>query len=246
MDSKKYNVIIVILSIIVIGLMIVIGLFLTNKISFNNNDNVNNTTNVDSSKDDVDSSTSSSLSDSDKYASVINNYKSALEFLDSSSDYNTVSNKYPDFNFELFINGKKGYYSFYDIDKDGNNELIISSLSGNEYTYADVYTYNNGAKKLDLKIAERNQFGFYDNGVIFTRGSGGANYGGYEFYKLSNGYNLSNIGSYTYEYNNNVVSIKCNSNCNSKNYSSLDDLANDFSNNSESILSSSLSWNLIK
>ena len=73
---------------------------------------------------------------------------------------------------------------FYDIDKNGTDELIL----GTSNAMAVIYTFDKNTNKpvfvYALDTIERGNLSIYDNGIIFSAGSGGAMLNVYEFGKM--------------------------------------------------------------
>ena len=95
------------------------------------------------------------------------------------------------------------WYSLYDIDKNGVNELIISDKNDGSGNIYDIFTYANGKiYSLHNEISgsysseysswgERTQISLYKNGVIGIYGSGGAYAHGMSFYRIgTDGYSM--------------------------------------------------------
>lgn len=182
------------------------GWFLANASNKQNNDtetkNANvNTTNAEErvsnsdTTENTDSNKKSELTVKEMYNNLINDYKKAMSEYDQE-DVNSEENiakKYDLVSSSLITHvnrykeqGTKLTYSIYDIDKNGIKELIVCA---NEAPGA-IYTYDSKEEK-PVKIffqdtLERGSLSIYDNGVIFSQGSGGAFLHYYEFGKISN------------------------------------------------------------
>ena len=158
------------------------------------------------------------LTDEEKYESVLNEYKNAISefsFEDISSE-ESIENKYGMVSLTLIEHvtrykddGIKLTYNFYDIDKNGVNELLVGA-SG---SIGAIYSYDSNTKKptkvLFQSTLERGNLDVYDNGVILSGGAGGAALHYYEFGKIaSNGTSYELLESIEEEYiENNEVPI---------------------------------------
>ena len=96
-------------------------------------------------------------------------------------------------------------YVYYDINKDGNNELIVvfSSPSA-QYHIAEIYTYDGNKASMFIPqqgcLGERCSATLYDNGIIYFYGAGGARVHGLTFYKIGdNGYSIEIVKDYGVE-----------------------------------------------
>ncbi|MBD5095682.1 MAG: hypothetical protein HDT40_01545 [Lachnospiraceae bacterium] len=76
-------------------------------------------------------------------------------------------------------------YTFYDINSDGIEELIVGDI---EHSFIfDVYTYQDEQAILIAQSAERHQYDICEDGKLSTKGSNGAATTFYEFYVLEAG-----------------------------------------------------------
>lgn len=136
------------------------------------------------------------LADEETYKTVIDNYRNAMQEYKNrgitsdreiETEYELVSTTLIEHVARYEHNGVKIAYGFYDIDKNGVDELIV----GAEGNIGAIYTYdktNNKVEKIHyLDTMERGRTAVYDNGVIFSQGAGGAMLHYYEFGKISNG-----------------------------------------------------------
>ena len=95
------------------------------------------------------------------------------------------------------------WYSLYDIDKNGVDELIISDKNDGAGNIYDIFTYANGdIYSLHNELygsyssyggswGERSKISLYKNGVIGIYGSGGANVHEIDFYRIgTDGYSM--------------------------------------------------------
>ena len=163
------------------------------KSSSNNSTNSAVQNNVEQDVKPNDVQNTQTVSDAEKYKEVIDEYKNAMGEvnLENIGD-EEILNKYPLISETLVTHvarykdeGVKLTYSFYDIDKNGVNELLVGA-SG---SVGAIYTYD-GANNTPAKIyfqdtMERGNLEIYDNGVILSSGSGGAALHYYEFGKIA-------------------------------------------------------------
>ena len=134
------------------------------------------------------------IENADIYKDILNDYENALaeyDFEDLDSDAK-IEKKYPLVNISLIEhiaryadNGVKLTHAFYDINKDGIDELIV----GAENACGAIYSYNKESNEVVkiyfLDSFERANLEIYDNGVISMEGSGGATIHLYEYGKIS-------------------------------------------------------------
>lgn len=96
------------------------------------------------------------------------------------------------------------YYSYYDIDKNGVPELLISMGNDEDVgEIVDVFGLN-GSEAVCIQgndsLGDRSRLTIYADGTLYREDSGGASIGEYTFYRLtSNGYELEVIKRYTYD-----------------------------------------------
>ena len=157
----------------------------------NTQENVTN----DSGNAEVITDKTQSSTDEKKYESIINNYKNALaeyDLEDIDSDTN-IEQKYPMVNLSLLMHiarysseGVKLTFAFYDVDKNGVNELIVGADNAIGAIYSFDRVSNKPVKIYFQETLERGNLLIYDNGVIFSEGSGGAALHYYEFGKIAN------------------------------------------------------------
>lgn len=223
------------------------GVYFSGTYKKNKNQNINGD-NIDGSRLTVNES---------KYSSIIDEYSRAMkdEIKDDSEideRYNTLNVAYiSDYHFRNNLD-LLFYYSFYDIDKNGVDELLIGygddcSSSSNGCVFVDIYSYNNNPVKLEKvsSVYYRTYLRIYDNGILGVYGSGSAVTGGASFYKIaSDGYTEEELGSYSYEFKDedNVVITDENTN-EVTNYTSLDDI--EFIKNANDINYNNLNWKKI-
>ena len=152
----------------------------------------------------------SKLENEEKYSSIINEYKRAIGDISLKGNSEDISEKYKNVN-ELMIHYYHNYndqqfkYTFYDIDNNNVDELIIvSKNSNNGYNnIIDIFTHNgtNPVKLIKENLGERTNAQVFSNGIIYIKGSGGATSGIMEFGKISSdGRNYATIQEYYYLY----------------------------------------------
>ena len=256
-SDKSKNVIIILLIVIIIILGTLVVLFATDTISLNakisedkqmveNDDSTGENSNLEDAE--------SSQNSEETYYSIITEYKNAINDNEIESDYDLVSQKYPDVNERMIsyfhmYKTQKFVYTFYDIDGNGSDELIISINNSNNYSIIDIFTYDGSSavKQIaDSCLGERCSVDIWDNGVFYYRGSGGANSGALEFSKIaSNGYTNEIIQSFYYEYDDsNIVSFYSDiDKTNKLNYASVDEIEAIYLNKASIVSMESLNWN---
>lgn len=137
----------------------------------------------------------------EKYQKIIDEYKGALASynLDDLDADEKLLNAYKDVNLSIIQhlarysdNGLQLSFGYYDIDKNGTDELFVG-VSG---AYGAIYSYDestkNPVKIFYLDTLERGSLSIYDNGIIFSEGAGGAALHYFEFGKITQdgvGYN---------------------------------------------------------
>ena len=183
----------------------------------NNNSVIDTTDNSDSK---IDTNESTSLTNEKMYETIINSYKNAItEYnLDDIDMDVTIEEKYPLVNASLLMHvarysgeGVRLTYAFYDIDKNGIDELIVGA-SGS------------------LSI--------YDNGVLVTSGAGGAALHYYEFGKISTSgvdYELLECIEEEYVAENEAPIYRDNNTRNELEYKGLDEIMDKYISNSAEI-----------
>lgn len=134
------------------------------------------------------------LSNEDAYKEVMDQYKNAW----STYDIEDFEGEEEFFNNHLLVNpaiithlarykeeGLELTFKFYDIDKNGIDELIVG-VSGSP---AAIYSRNEDGKVVSsiiyLDTIERGSLVIYDNGVILCQGAGGAALHYYSFGKIA-------------------------------------------------------------
>ena len=199
---KKFIIIIVVL---MIG--IGAGYLISNRIGENNQTHEKTQNNTQAQ---TDSNNEITLTEEEMYKDIINDYKEVMSEYDD--DNFEVLEKYDRVNSAIVLLAKhypeaEVAYTFYDIDKNGIKELIvgITDKTGDELNEGAIYSYNPTAKKAEIiflqDTMERGRLSIYDNGIIYSAGSGGAALHYYEFGKIGeNGYNYEEIESIEEEY----------------------------------------------
>lgn len=199
--SKKLT---IVLLIIVLILLLATGIgggfLLTNKLLSDKNNEKSNTTNsanVDNTK---------SISEQEMYEDIIKEYKDAQSEFDLENEDSIIS-KYKMVNSTILymVTRYKEYnqeiaYTYYDIDKNGIKELIVGvgDKQNNGFSVGAVYSYNPNSKKVEKlyfqDTMERGNLNIYDNGILFSAGSGGAALHIAEFGKIgANGYSYEQL-----------------------------------------------------
>jgi len=173
-----------------------------------------------------------------KYSSVIDEYSRAMKDEITNDNeieerYNTLNTAYiSDYHFRNNLD-LLFYYSFYDIDNNDVDELLIGygddcSSNQNGCIVVDIYAYNNNPIKLEKvsNVYYRTYLRIYDNGILGVYGSGSAVTGGVKFYKIANdGYTEEELGNYSYEFKDeNTVVITDENTQQITNYTSLNDI----------------------
>ena len=215
MDKKNnYGLVIGMLVGVVVCLIVVIGLLVTGVINFKVDTSSKKEESGTVIKDDTAKNTDENkVSEDEKYSAIIEEYKSAM----NDENYQENMEKYPNINaimMNYYHNFKKGYYdgemsfnyTYYDINKDGNNELVVVTNSPTKESdnIADIYTYDGNKANMFIHegcLGERCSAAIYDNGIIYFEGSGGAAVHGYTIYKIgADGYSKETVKDYTVEY----------------------------------------------
>ena len=174
---------ITIIVLIVVALLGIGGYYYINETKTNNNKNEVNNNQTNENTEEI-------------YKDVINNYKQAKEEFEKD-DTLAIEKKYPLVS-EILISHAVRYkennveiaYTYYDIDNNGIKELIlgIKLTDSNKLIPAAIYTHtsNYEVKKLYYQnTIERGNLSIYDNGTLYSIGSGGAALHYYGFYKIA-------------------------------------------------------------
>lgn len=135
-----------------------------------------------------------SLTNEEMYNTLIDDYKKAfaeydLEDMDIDEK---IEQNYNMLNLSLLAhvaryanNGIELTYNFYDIDKNGVDELIVGASGSNGAIYSYDKTTNQPVKLFFQETLERGNLIVYDNGIILSEGAGGAALHYYEYGKIS-------------------------------------------------------------
>ena len=206
MEKKNNNgVLIGILIGIIIMVLIVIGLFATNTISFNTKKTSTNNQekeNIQESKNENSNNNNNIIESQKIYSEVLEEYKNAIKDENNISNYKLINERAMHYYFSQ--KGTKDEfnfkYSYFDINKDGIDELLINN------SIIDIFSYD-GNKIIRLFednascLGERCSIDLYDDGTIFFRGSGGASRNYISFYNINkNTSTLNTINSYYLKY----------------------------------------------
>ena len=134
------------------------------------------------------------LSNEEMYEDVISSYKNAYEEYDME-DYESedkILAKYDLVSIALIEhvaryeeNDVALTYEYYDIDKNGIDELIVGASGAPGAIYSFNKNENKVTKIFFQDTIERGDLSIYDNGIIFSSGAGGAALHYYEFGKIS-------------------------------------------------------------
>ena len=212
-SPKITGVLVAVVIILAIGIGIGVGFLLASK-----NKKVSNS--VENKTDTIAGNTNTNetnnenlaISESEMYANVIDEHKKALNETDIETVFD-VEDKYSLVNWQVLFNVLRYpenqpqiAYLFYDIDKNGTKEMICGiSFKGTSFIPGAIYGYNPTTKKAEKLFfqdtLERGRMYIYDNGIIFSEGSGGAALHYYEFGKIAeNGYSYNKIEDIEEEY----------------------------------------------
>ena len=181
-----------------IGILVILALVsLIGCQSKNDTQSVPNNVETDTKTDVIENENkveSQKMTDEEMYSNIINDYRQAINELDLDDleSEEKIKNQYELVNMSLLEHvaryeneGVKLTYSYYDIDKNGTNELLI----GADGSLGAIYSYDSKLNK-PVKIffqdtLERGNLDIYDNGIILSEGSGGAALHYYEFGKIN-------------------------------------------------------------
>ena len=128
------------------------------------------------------------------YEAVINDYKAAFAFfsLDDIDGEEKLAEECKLVNTALVAHicrysdaGAELTYDYYDIDKNGVDELIVGVSDSPEAIYSYDKANNVPVKIFFQETIERGSLSIYDNGSIYSEGSGGAALHYFEFGKMS-------------------------------------------------------------
>ena len=258
MKKKNNNGIIVgVLIGVIIILLIVIVLFATNIISFNtkennnsNNANEKNYSNNTNENIKENNDEKQNKSNNDIYQEIINQYKE-IKNNETSEEAEIDHNRYnyvffADCNSYQCIKQNKWYYNYYDINKDNQEEILISYYD--DYTkkkfVTSIFTSDGTSIKKFAEYWSRSRlYGIYDNGLIVENGSSGASVSYFGFKTIDNSINKE----YTLNYSESKVESIVETNTENKtNYTSEEELLSDNIGNNQKIDLEKLTWNEIK
>ena len=188
----------------------------------------------------VDEAVIKDLTNSEMYNGLIGDYENALEEYDLENidaDEN-IQNKYPLVSMTLITHvarysneGINLTYAFYDIDKNGVDELLIGADGSVGAIYSYDYKNDTPVKIIFQSTMERGNMDVYDNGVILSGGAGGAALHYYEFGKIaSNGISYELIESIEEEYvdGNEIPEYRDNLTREVLEYANLDEIMNKY------------------
>lgn len=233
---------ITIIVLIVVALLGIGGYYYINETKTNNNKEVNNNQTNEVNNNQTNENTE------EIYKDVINNYKQAKEEFEKD-DTLAIEKKYPLVS-EILISHAVRYkennveiaYTYYDIDNNGIKELIlgIKLTDSNKLIPAAIYTHTSNfeVKKLYYQnTIERGNLSIYDNGTLYSIGSGGAALHYYGFYKIaSDGTSLETLENIREEYiTDNTVKYYNENNNNELSYKNLDEITGKYINAAKEI-----------
>ena len=149
------------------------------------------------------------LTNEEMYAGIIEDYKKAMDEidLDDFDSIDALTVKYDYVNVWLLEHvaryaeeGVKLTYSYYDIDKNGIDELVVGASGSMAAIYSYDLNANQPAKVFYQTVLERGNLDVYDNGIILSSGSGGAALHYYEFGKIVDGTSYEMLEAVDEEY----------------------------------------------
>ena len=255
MEKKKNSngLVIGVLVGVIVCLLILVGLLVSGVINFK----IDTSSKKEESGTVIDNASKNvgenKVSDVDKYSAIIEEYKSAM----NDENYQEDMEKYSNINqnmMNFYHSYKKGYYDgeiifnyvYYDINKDGNNELIIGPMY-------EIYTYDgNKANRLinENCLGERCSVALYNDGTIHFEGSGGAAIHGYAVYKIgADGNSRETVKDYTVEYTDQdgkTFVVTNNITNQTENFLSIDELESSLIGNAKKVDMTKLDWKEIK
>ena len=211
-EKNSKGIIFLLVTIIVI-LAVLCVLFATGTIILNssttdNNQHTseNNESDELSNSQDYNNSNDNQTLESDKniYSAILDEYIDAIQ----ESNKNNTNYKYVNENAINHYFNQKGTeyefnfkYSFYDINKDGNYEMLINN------DIIDIFSYDGSniirlfKDNADCLSESRCQISIYDDGTIYFSGAGGASSRYISFYNINkNVSTLNTINSYYLKY----------------------------------------------
>ena len=205
MESKNNSGLFALLAVIVVILVTLGALLATGAIKFksDSSEDSQQSTNNNQQSNDVNENAKSSQ---DIYSDIINEYKTAIH---SNKDDNMVY-KYVNENAMNHYYSQKGTedefnfeYSFYDINKDGIEELLINNYIIDIFSYDGSNVIRLFSEDANCLSETRCSINLYDDGTIYFSGSGGAANYYIGFYNINqNSSTLNTINSYLIKYGN--------------------------------------------
>ena len=243
--KNKNNLLVIILIIIIICLL---GYIAHEKIITNNDTKIEESKNNNSETKKFD------------YSRILEEYKTSM----NTEDFDFTNEAYKNINaniVHLYQNHSKGLYegnmiisyAYYDINKDNNDELIISFSNDNDKNkIAEIYT--NDSTNIyrffnEICLGERCSAEIWENGIIQFEGSAGVKNHSYNYSKIaSNGYTREIIKEYEIEYSDNYPSsfTITNDKNEKENYNSIEEFLEAQKENTTAVDLTQLNWNEIK
>lgn len=146
-------------------------------------------------------------SNEEMYGSIVNQYKNAFDEFDINdvAAEDALLKKYNMVNEQLMLHVARYdnnvlKYAYYDLDKNGIDELFVGvgpKEDAKAIYLGAIYSYNTKSNKVEKlyfqDTLERGELQAYDNGIIFSNGSGGAALHYFQFGKIAS-------DGYSYEY----------------------------------------------
>ena len=204
-NDKSKNIIIGLLVVIIIILGTLVALFATGTINFNSN-KAN-----DNNEQENENITNNELDEDNKDQETINSDNIYRNFLNTKEYLNNFSEN------EHGAIESKVSYTYYDLDNNGIEELIVNISDGYDFSTKLFYTYENDKIKFIDKFYHFGTLSYNksENSIVYTQVKPSLAYGySYGFYKLNNnkfellksvGLNI-NDGKETYFVNDNTIS----------------------------------------
>ncbi len=179
-------------------------------------------------------------SSDDMYQDVVDDYKLGIadyDLEDVDADQKLLT-EHPYVNNSLVThiaryedNGTEVSFGYYDIDKNGVDELIVGASGA----YGAIYSYDK-TNKVPVRIffldtIERGSLSIYDNGIILSEGAGGAALHYYEIGKITgdgHGYDVLERIEEEYKSENEAPEYRNAESGATLEYKSLDDIMNKY------------------
>lgn len=189
--------------------------------------------------------------DDDKYASIIDEYKTAMNdsnYIENMDKYSNINTNMVRF-YHLYKNGVYEEnmvinYAYYDINKDGSNEMIVTDTNN----IIEIYTYDGNKANAFFKdscLGERCNAHIYENGLIYFYGAGGASLHGLTFYKIgADGYSKDIVKDFGVEIHDGVYTIESDGVI--TDFKSDEEVINSVVGNTKKVDLSRLNWKEIK